>query len=282
MRPWLIAAIAMAAMTLLAWLVQRAAIDAVARYRAVFAEHAKLRMSEFFLFVDVRQLWAANIGLAVACAMLLGMAWQSWSMAAGGLALGMALPAWITSWLRQRRLRRFDAQLPDALMALGSALRAGASLQSGLRQIVAESPAPLAQELGLVLGEQRLGVTVDESLHHLYVRVPTETCNLVISALRIAADTGGNLAETLERIAGTVRARLHMEGRIGALTAQGRLQARVVGALPLLLMWVLYRLEPEAMRPLWTTAAGWAVLAVIAALETLGLWMIRRIVRIDV
>jgi tight adherence protein B len=172
--------------------------------------------------------------------------------------------------------------LPDALLALGSALRAGATLQAGLRQIVAEGQAPLAQEFGLMLSEQRLGVTIDESLSNLYRRVPTETSNLVVSALRIAADTGGNLAETLERIAATVRARLHMEGRIRALTAQGRMQARVVGALPLLLIAVLYRLEPDAMRQLWTTAHGWAVLLTVLSLETFGLWMIRRIVRIDV
>ncbi|GAA4336402.1 type II secretion system F family protein [Pigmentiphaga soli] len=279
---WAAAGAAMAAAALLAWLAQRVMVDAAARYRAAFAEHARLRMGELFLFVDIHQLWAASLAFACACALLAGLAWQSWPAAAAGLAAGLACPARASAWLRRRRMRRFDAQLPDALMALGGALRAGAGLQSALRQLVIESPAPLAQELGLVLAEQRLGVTLDDALCHLFERLPTETCNLVVSALRIATDTGGSLAETLERIAATVRARLHMEGRIGALTAQGRLQARVVGALPPLMAWVLYELEPDAMRPLFTTPAGWAVIAAVAALETLGLWMIGRIVRIEV
>jgi tight adherence protein B len=278
----LTAAAVMLSVGLSAWIVQWVVADGLARYRAVFTENARLRMSEFFLFIDAEHLWIANLVLAPAMAALSGILLQSWKVAALCLLAGIAFPSQAAAWLHRRRVRRFDMQLPDALLALGSALRAGATLQAGLRQIVAEGQAPLAQEFGLMLSEQRLGVTMDESLSNLYRRVPTETSNLVVSALRIAADTGGNLAETLERIAATVRARLHMEGRIRALTAQGRMQARVVGALPLLLIAVLYRLEPDAMRQLWTTAHGWAVLLTVLSLETFGLWMIRRIVRIDV
>jgi tight adherence protein B len=98
----------------------------------------------------------------------------------------------------------------------------------------------------------------------------------------VATETGGGLAETLERTAHTIRSRLQMESKIGALTAQGKLQAWVVGLLPLVLMAILNRMEPEAMAMLWNTRIGWGTLVVIAFLEFMGIWIIRKIIAIDV
>ena len=100
--------------------------------------------------------------------------------------------------------------------------------------------------------------------------------------MRIAAETGGQLAETLERASQTLRTKLAMEGKIRALTSQGKLQAIVVGALPLFLMYVLNKMEPEAMNLMFTTRMGYATLAVIALLEIFGVLIIRKIVDIDV
>jgi len=279
---WAIVVAVFASAALSVWVVQGLVRDSLARYRAVFTERARLRMSEFFFFIDVRQLWCAHVVVICVMAVTCGLVGQSWTLAAVGAAAGAWLPRRLASHLRDRRLRRFDAQLPDALLALGSALRAGASLQAGLRQLVAESQPPLSQEFALMMREQRFGVSMDQSLASLHRRVPTEAASLVVAALRIAAETGGNLAETLERIGATVRARLHMEGRIRALTAQGRLQSKVVAVLPWMLVVALQRLEPDTMQHLWTTPEGWAVLALVTALDLLGLWMIARIVRIDI
>jgi tight adherence protein B len=105
---------------------------------------------------------------------------------------------------------------------------------------------------------------------------------LVVFAMRIASQTGGGLAEALERASHTVRSKLAMEGKIRALTAQGKLQAWVVGALPLGLMFVLAKMEPEAMSLLWTTRIGLAAIVLIALLEFFGIVLIRKIVSIDV
>ena len=133
-----------------------------------------------------------------------------------------------------------------------------------------------------MLREQRLGVTMEQSLSNLSRRVPTQSTTLVVSAMRIAIETGGGLAETLERTAATVRSRLQMEGKIGALTAQGKLQAWVVGLLPMVLMLVLDHMEPEGMALLWHSRLGWATLAVIGFLEFMGIYVIRKIVAIDI
>jgi len=184
--------------------------------------------------------------------------------------------------LRKRRLRKFEEQLPDALMMLSGGLRAGAGLTSAIQQLVAEAQNPLAQEFSLILREQRLGVTMEQSLNNLGRRVPTQTTVLVVSAMRIASETGGGLAETLERTSVTIRSRLQMEGKIDALTAQGKLQAWVVGSLPVALMLILNKMEPEAMGMLWHTRLGWATLVVLAFLEFMGVYLIRRITSIDV
>lgn len=282
MTAWSVAAVAGVCAGLLAWLILGWVPSMLRRYRATFTQVARVQLSEFFLFIDPAQLWLANLVLCTFVGMLVLVMTRSLPATAIALALCVTVPRRWLAWLRRARLARFDAQLPDALLALASAVRAGAGTASALRQIVAEAPAPLAQEFGLMLREQRLGVTQDTALAHLAQRMPSEATALAVSAMRIAADTGGNLAEALERIAVMVRARLHMEGRIDALTAQGRMQAWVVGCLPVLLALILHQLEPEAMSRLWTTPAGWATISVVAVMEMAGIWMVRRIVRISV
>ena len=266
----------------LAWFVIDMGTVTMARYRADFTDRARFQAQEFFLFIDPSRLFIANVAI-----MALGglLAWQlSGSVL---LALPVAgilafLPRFAYGMMRARRRHKFESQLPDALMMLCGGLRAGIGFSSAIQQLVAEAQAPLAQEFSLVLREQRLGVTLEQSLTNLSRRMPTQSTTLVVSAMRIASETGGGLAETLERTAQTIRSRLQMEGKIGALTAQGKLQAWVVGMLPMVLMLILDRMEPEGMAMMWHTRMGWATLAIIAFLEVMGVVVIRKIVAIDV
>ena len=267
---------------LLSWVILEQGGAAMQRYRASFTDRTRFQAREFFLFVDPARLFIANLAV-----MLLGgiLAWVMTGspMLALPVFFGLGLlPRALYGWMRERRLQQFDAQLPDALLMLSGGLRAGIGLNAATQQLVAESQPPLAQEFSLMLREQRLGVTLEQSLTNLGRRIPTDTTTLVVSAMRIAAETGGGLAEALERTSHTVRSRLQMEGKIGALTAQGKLQAWVVGMLPLALMAVLNKMEPESMSYLWHSRVGWATLAVIAFLEIMGVVLIRKIVAIDV
>ncbi len=267
---------------LLAWFVVDAGTVTLANYRKRFTEQARFQVQEFFLFIDPRKLFAANLALIVLGGVL------AWGLSGSALLalpamLGLSLlPRGLYRWMRRRRLRTFEEQLPDALMTLCGGLRAGVGLNMALQQLVHESQPPLAQEFALLLREQRLGVGLEQSLSNLGRRVPTPTTVLLVCAMRIAGQTGGGLAETLERTAQTIRARLQMEGKIYALTAQGKLQAWVVGLLPLSLMAILTKMEPQAMAHLWHTPMGWATLAVIVFLEVMGVYLILKIVAIDV
>jgi len=270
------------ASAVLAWFVIDMGTVTLKRYRTSFTKSAGFKAREFFLFIDPRKLFAVNLASMALVPLLVSILTGSALLAVPVLLMMAFFPRLLYSWMRNRRMRRFEEQLPDALMMLAGGMRAGIGLNAAIAQLVNETPAPLGQEFTLLLREQRLGLQLEQSLSNLARRVPTQTTTLVVSAMRIANETGGGLAETLERTAHTVRSRLQMEGKIGALTAQGKLQAWVVGALPLLLMLVLNKMEPEAMSYLWHDRIGWATLAVIAVLEGLGIYVIRRIVAIDV
>lgn len=265
-----------------AWLVLHAAGPGWQRWRDRATAQARLGLREAFLALDPRRLFALQVAVMAGVAAIGGWVSGSAVLALALLAVAAVLPRIGWAWLRRRRRARLDAQLPDALQLMAGALRAGLAPGAALARIASQSPAPLAQELALLLHEQRLGVASDQALDRFARRVPTPSVALVVSALRIAAETGGPLAETLERTADTLRRRRELQGRIDALTAQGRLQAWVVGALPPVLVLVLARMEPGAMSLLWTTPTGWGVLALVAGLEVAGVWLIRRIVAIDV
>lgn len=279
---WLAAAAAMLCAGLLAWRAQNWFAPALRRYREVYTQDAGVRLSEVFLFIDPGQLWVGAVGCGVAAALAAFAATGNGAIAAMCAFPALRLPRMVVEGLRRRRARRFEAQLPMALLMLASALRAGVAMTTGLRHVVDQSSAPLAQEFGLMLREQRLGVPWDAALDNLQARMPADSTSLVVAAMRIASKTGGNLAEALESIAQTLRSRLQLQAKLRALTSQGRLQAWIVGALPLLLLAVLDRLEPDIMGQLWRTPMGWGVLAIVAVLETAGVLLIRRIMRIDI
>lgn len=267
---------------LLVW----ALIDVGARllhaWRTRFTRETGFHLRELFLFVDPTRLYALNLALTLLAA---GAAWLLSGSAALAVIVALLLavsPGVVFRCLRARRRARIEQQLPDALQMLAGTARAGLSLPAALRQVSAELTPPLAQELMLLQHEQRLGVSLDDALENLALRVPAPPVKLMVSAMRIASETGGGLAETLERTATTLRSQHAMELKIRALTAQGTLQAWVVGLLPVFLLWVLARMEPDAMAMLWTTRVGLGVLAVVLVMEVVGVVLIRRIVAIDI
>ena len=251
-------------------------------WRERFTRETGFHLRELFLFVDPARLYVLNLALTLLGA---GAAWLLTGSVLVALAVAVVLvlsPSLVLRWLRARRIDQVEQQLPDALQMLAGTARAGLSLPAAIRQVSAELAAPLQQELLLVQHEQRLGVSLDDALENLARRVPAQPVKLMVSAMRIANETGGGLAETLERTASTLRSQQAMELKILALTAQGKLQAWVVGLLPVFLLWVLNRMEPAAMSQLWTTQLGWGVLAAVLVMEFIGVLLIRRIVAIDI
>lgn len=251
-------------------------------YRKRFTADAQFNLRELYMVADPVKLYALNLVLLLLATM---MVWLVSGSAVLGLIVAVALgflPWLVFRQLKKRRIALIEQQLPDALQLFAGAVKAGLSLVGAVRQITSELPVPLSQEFQLMLREQRLGVSLDDSLENLTHRVPIQSINLMVSAMRISNETGGSLAETLERAAHTLRSQHAMERKIAALTAQGKMQAWVVGLLPIGLLLILSQMEPQAMGMLWTTRIGWGAIALVLMLEFFGIWFIRKIVAIDV
>ncbi len=276
----LVAAFLCAAMIF--WLAVRAVSTGVTRYREAFAENTKMNLERMFLFIDTGQLLALNVLVCVAAGLFALLLTGSWIFAAimcGLAALTPRIMMKVFLWRRNEGLRK---QLPDTAMLMAGALRAGASVPTAIAQMATEIRPPISQEFELFMREQRLGVSFDQALDNLEVRIPLEDMALFGSALRVSRETGGNLAETLERLADTLRQKLTIEGKIRALTAQGKLQGVIVGLLPFGLMLVLIKMEPAAMSKLFTTWYGLAVVGFIVVMEIVGGLLIKKIVTIDI
>lgn len=278
---WISVTVAIAVFAL-AWALFEVGVASLTRYRETFTQQTSVRLRELFLFIDPSRLYALNFTMVLMGGAVAWLITGSLFMVIPAALVLFLMPGFMLNRLRQSRLDKFEMQLPDALMMLASGLRSGASLSTATQQLVNESEAPMAQEFELLLREQRLGVALDEALENLQERVPLQSLSLVVAAMRIANDTGGGLAEALDRAAQTLRSKIAMEGKIKALTAQGKMQAWVVGLLPISLIYVLSKMEPEAMAQLWTTPIGYGTLAAIATLEFFGIVMIRKIVAVDV
>jgi tight adherence protein B len=239
-------------------------------------------LAQLFIFISARHLLALACAAAVATvAVALLLEAPLPLVPLFGIA-SLAAPRVLVMWLRQRRRRRLAQQLPDALALWSGLLRSGQGANQALSQMASRQNPPLGDELRMVLAQLRLGASMDAAFHGLQDRARLADLRLLATLLKANRDLGGNLAESLHRLAELLRARLLMEARIESLTAQGRLQGVVVGALPMLLLVALYAMEGDTMRVLHTTVQGWLTLLVMVFLELTGFLLIRRIVRIDV
>ncbi|HEX5056724.1 MAG TPA: type II secretion system F family protein [Gammaproteobacteria bacterium] len=278
----LVAALTFVAVATISWFALRAGRHFWEDYESVFKETASSNLADMFLFVDPQRLFFFNILINIIAPLLV---WAlTGNLLYGLITLGgtLFLPFYAYAIIRKRRFKAFEKQLPDALTMIAGALKAGASINMALESLVKEQPAPLSQEFQLFLREQRIGVDFSRSLQNMEQRLPIPDFQMFASALRIAREIGGNLAEILERLSDTLRRKATMEGKIDALTAQGRMQGYVMTGLPVLLGFLLYLLEPEAMSKLFTDKAGWITLGVAITMEIMGYIFISKITAIDV
>lgn len=277
----LVAIIAFAAIVAV-WAMIQVARDLLAKQKETIEVQAKSGLEDLFIFVDANKLFYFNIA---ALFIIPGILWGLTGnpvLVGGAAAIIIIIPRFAVNFLRKRRFKLFEKQLPDALLMVSGAMRAGASLTVAMEGMVKEQRPPLSQEFELMLREQRLGVDFDTALRNMEARLPLPDFVMVVSGMRISREVGGNLADILETLADTLRRKHQMEGKIEALTAQGKMQGIVMTGLPLFLMLILTQMEPEAMSPLYNTWYGWVTLAVVGVLLSIGYLAIRKITTIDV
>ncbi len=183
---------------------------------------------------------------------------------------------------KTKRRARMEDMLPDALMNMSNSLRAGLTLPQSMGILVENMGAPINEEFGLTLKEHRLGLTLDESLNNLAERMHSKNLDLVVTSIQVARVSGGNLPQVFEDTSTAIREISRLEAKIATMTAQGKMQAWVLGALPVGMGFIIYKVDPTMVRPLWEDPIGWIILFFITLLEIVGIFMIRKIVTVDV
>jgi tight adherence protein B len=197
--------------------------------------------------------------------------------------VGFFAPRIYVSRATSQRLIRFENQLPDTLGLWVNALRSGFSVLQAMEAISRDAPEPTATEFKRVVQEVQLGIDVEDALDHLLARVESDDLDLVVTAVNIQREVGGNLAEILETISHTIRERVKLKGEIRVLTAQGRMTGYLISGLPIVVALFLSVIQPGFMNPMFESrTCGWPLLGIGLALIGMGMAAIQKIVNIDI
>jgi len=197
-------------------------------------------------------------------------------------AIGWKAPKPIVDAMYERRTDLFVAQMVDGLGLMANGMKSGLSVVQALGLVAAEMPNPIRQEFELVLSENKLGVSLEEAFTNLSKRVRSDEVEMFVTSVNILKETGGNLAETFETIVNTIRERVKAENKIKTITRAGYLQGMTVLCVPPGLGALFYFNDPAFMAPLFTSFWGWVIVLTVLLLEVAALFVIRKVVRIEV
>ncbi len=198
-----------------------------------------------------------------------------------GFIGGLLFPKFYSGFLIKQRRKQFDFQLVDGLMIMSSSFRGGMSLVQSMEAVVEEMPDPIRHEFSIVLGENKMGVNLDEALNRLYKRMPSPGMQQMVSAILLSRETGGNLPVIFSRIVTTIRERRKIEDNLRVLTLQGKLQAFVMSGLPVGFFFLVQATNPKFFNVMTTTEMGKLLLAIAAGLWILGTFLIIKISSFD-
>ena len=228
------------------------------------------------------QISIGTLLMALIVAILLFMIYVLVPVSLLALGLGFVLPVLYYSRKVKKRASDFEGSILDLSMGLTSGLRAGQALPQALEVFARRSEGTLKEELDIVLREYRLGVELPDALQRMYDRLPCEDLQLLIVSIRLTLQSGGSLADVLQRITQTIRGRIEFQQKLRALTAQGRFEALAMSLAPLLAFVLLFVINNDLMLPMVQTLIGWCAIGVMLTLETIGYFVIRAIVDVKV
>jgi tight adherence protein B len=232
--------------------------------------------------IKPEEFFAFRIIAALLAGLLLNLIMGNLLFLVLGLLAGYILPI---SWLKKKqaqRLRQFNDGLSDMIVTIVSSLRAGFSFQQALKSVADEADSPIKDEIDIVIKEMQYGRSIEEALYELKERMPSEDLDLMIQAILIQRQVGGNLATILDKIVETIRDRTRIQQQIQTLTAQGRLSGLVIGFLPIILGIVIYFISPGYISTLFTSSIGLILVGLGLLFGVLGLILIRKLTTIEV
>lgn len=241
------------------------------------------RMLNHHLLLKINPNVAMGICIAVVLVpgVLLGVFAESIIFFFLGSAVAMLLPWMILRHMEQSRRRKLDQQLVDGITTLASGVRAGLTLVQSMQVLVDNLSGPIKQEFAQLLREYHLGLDLNQAMRNAANRIGLQSYRLVFTAIEMHRVRGGDTGESLDRIAESVREIQRLEGKLDAITAQGRAQARMMAIMPIVILLILLVILPADTMMLFTTPGGRLALLAMVALIAVGFWWIRRIMSVD-
>jgi tight adherence protein B len=236
----------------------------------------KLRPAEYIAVIVISIIVSGVIGFIISSSLIFAFI---------GMVVGAFLPRMYVKRQEKSRLKKFDNQLSDMLNLMVNGLRAGFSTLQAMEAVSRELPAPINEEFHRVVQEMQLGIMMEDALDHLLRRINSEDLDLVITAINVQREVGGNLAEILDSISFTIRERVRIKGEIQALTAQGRATAWVISAMPIALTALLFLINRSYIMQFFnpeTRSCGIPIIVLAAVMIITGFIATQKIVDIDI
>jgi tight adherence protein B len=224
----------------------------------------------------------AAIAASLISGLVVGAFMRSWIWGIGVAVVVLLVAGMMVSVTASRHRKKFEKQLPDTLTLISTSLRAGYSLLQAIEAVAAEAADPTAREFGRAMAEIRLGRSVTDAMNEVAERMESQDFEWAVLAISIQREVGGNLAEVLQTTAETMLQRNRLRREMHALTAEGRVSAIVLSALPIFLLGLIWAINPEYIEPLYKTTPGMVALGVAGVMIAVGIVWLQRIVTVEV
>ena len=250
------------------------------RVRGVEAQRTKLR--EVFVDMDPQKLFIVNIVAPTILSVIGLIVTRSIVGCLIGMGIGLVIPALIVKNMVTMRKNKFNAQITDGLMILSSCLKGGLSLLQSIEALVEELPAPISQEFGLILRENKMGIALEESFENLNRRMPSEELNLLSTAILVARETGGDITQLFSRLIGTIRAKIKITDQVKTLSMQGKIQGVVMSMLPIVFVLMVVSFQPNYFDIMLSSPLGRGLMVYAVISELIGMYMIRMFSKVNV
>ncbi len=250
--------------------------------RKAYTVSVQQKLNQAAILMKAEEFFGIAVASAVGVFVLLYLLTNSLIISLFCAIIGFKIPDLLVSLRKNKRTLMLNSQLPEALNIISNGLRAGFSFPQAISVVGKEIDEPISEEFNRLFRENTLGKPLEEVLVNFSERTDDDDVDMIITALLIQRQVGGNLAEVLDNISYTIRERVKMKGEIRTLTAQGRLSAVIIGSLPLFLAVIISLINPEYMRLLIQETLGIIMVGGAVFLQLVGIILLRRIVNIDI
>jgi tight adherence protein B len=247
-----------------------------------YKEKIEIQLVQAHLPLKSEEYIAINIMIFLAAAVFFLVFTENLAGSVVFASLAACTPLIYVSSRKKNIIQKIDQQLPDTLALISNTLKSGYSFLQAVDAAARELPPPISHEFQQILKEINLGINTETALESLSRRVQSQDLELIIMAVLIQRQIGGNLSEILDSISETIRSRIKIKGEIKILTAQGRVSGMVISLMPVALSIILYFINPSYILTLFGHPIGWGMLALAALMQGIGIFLIRKIIRIEV